>query len=118
MPSQFFGSPLRYGLATLASAALIYFAVQARPVARPIFSFSDRVTLQLPVERLARPAELTIDELSIKVELVEATVDDGEWYMENSKAVFLSESADLESPGNTIIYGHSTRNLFGNLKDV
>lgn len=61
------------------------------------------------------PAEIEIPSISIKLPVDIGEIKNGVWQVSNSKATFLSTSARPGANGNTVIYGHNKKIIFGNL---
>ena len=61
------------------------------------------------------PTEITIKALNIDVPLIPATVTNQQWQTTTAGASYLASSPMPGTKGNSIIYAHNWRSLFGNL---
>lgn len=81
-----------------------------------ILSFS-----KVPVEavkstqNLDTPVEIMIPSINIDLKVDPGQIKDGVWQISDSNATFLDTSAVPGSGGNTVIYGHNKKVIFGNL---
>lgn len=60
------------------------------------------------------PVEIIIPSLKIDLPVDPGEIKDGVWQISNSNATFLDTSA-IPGQGNTVIYGHNLKKIFGNL---
>lgn len=67
------------------------------------------------VNNKTTPTEITIKDLGIDVPLIPATVTNQTWQTTTAGASYLSSSPMPGSKGNSIIYAHNWKSLFGNL---
>lgn len=61
------------------------------------------------------PVEIIIPSINIDLPIDPGQIKDGVWQISNSNATFLTTSALPGSGGNTVIYGHNKKVIFGNL---
>lgn len=61
------------------------------------------------------PAEIIIPSIKIDLAVDPGVIKDGVWQISDSGATFLSGSAPPGTKGNTVIYGHNKKIIFGNL---
>jgi LPXTG-site transpeptidase (sortase) family protein len=61
------------------------------------------------------PAEIIIPSINIDLPIDEASIKDGVWQISYTNATFLGTSESPGSGGNTVIYGHNKKLIFGNL---
>jgi len=61
------------------------------------------------------PTEIIIPSISIDLPVEPGEIKDGVWLISDSTATFLSTSAAPGGGGNTVIYGHNLKRIFGNL---
>ncbi len=61
------------------------------------------------------PTQVIIPSLKIDIPIESGSIKDGVWEISYSKATFLDSSARPGIAGNTVIYGHNKKALFGNL---
>lgn len=66
-------------------------------------------------QNLDIPAEVSIPSLKIDLPVDPGQIKDGVWQISGSNATFLDTSAVPGSGGNTVIYGHNKKIIFGNL---
>jgi LPXTG-site transpeptidase (sortase) family protein len=53
-----------------------------------------------------------------QVNLVRTQLSDGTWFVDQENGNYLSDSAELGSNGNVVIYGHNFDHIFGTLDSV
>ncbi len=61
------------------------------------------------------PAQITISDVDIDVPVYPATVSNGQWPVIENGASYLATSPVPGEKGNSVIYAHNWKNLFGNL---
>jgi LPXTG-site transpeptidase (sortase) family protein len=61
------------------------------------------------------PVEIMIPSINIDLKVDPGQIKDGIWQISNSEATFLDTSAPPGTGGNTVIYGHNKKVIFGNL---
>lgn len=61
------------------------------------------------------PTEIIIPSINIDLKVEPGQIKDGVWQISDSTATFLDTSAAPGSGGNTVIYGHNKKVIFGNL---
>lgn len=61
------------------------------------------------------PAEIIIPSIQIDLKVEPGQIKNGVWLISDSVATFLNTSAAPGSGGNTVIYGHNKKIIFGNL---
>jgi LPXTG-site transpeptidase (sortase) family protein len=66
-------------------------------------------------ENLDTPVEIIIPSIQIDLTVEPGQIKDGVWLISESNATFLNTSATPGSGGNTVIYGHNKKAIFGNL---
>ncbi len=61
------------------------------------------------------PVELIIPSINIDLQVDPGQIKDGVWQISDTNATFLNTAAVPGGGGNTVIYGHNKKVLFGNL---
>lgn len=61
------------------------------------------------------PVEVLIPSIQIDLKVDPGEIKDGVWLISNTNATYLNTSAPPGTTGNTIIYGHNKKAIFGNL---
>jgi sortase A len=61
------------------------------------------------------PVEIIIPSINIDLKVDPGQIKNGVWQVSNSQATFLDTSAAPGNGGNTVIYGHNKKVIFGNL---
>lgn len=61
------------------------------------------------------PVEIIIPSIQIDLKVEPGQIKDGVWQISQSEATFLAGSAAPGESGNTVIYGHNLKAIFGNL---
>ncbi len=61
------------------------------------------------------PTQITIPSINIDIQIEQGSIKDGVWGISYDKATFLSSSQRPGIPGNSVIYGHNKKAIFGNL---
>jgi len=64
------------------------------------------------------PHMITIPAINLSIPVEDATVSQGKWQTFDKAAAHISTSADPGDPGNIVIYGHNTSEIFQNLIQV
>lgn len=64
------------------------------------------------------PIRIVIPKVSIDLPVKEAKIEDGNWEVHEDAASFFNVSAKIGQEGNTVIYAHAKRHLFGPLKRI
>ncbi len=64
------------------------------------------------------PAAIDIPSVHLNVPLAAGYIIDGIWTVSKTHALHLSNSAYPGHPGNIIVYGHNSRDIFGRLSQV
>ncbi len=64
------------------------------------------------------PVEVFVPRLLTKVAVVKSVVKNGKWPILSKSVSYLIGSDYLDNEGNTVIYGHNRKNLFGFLKNL
>lgn len=87
---------------------------------KTVLSFSnlpeDQIATIIPSDRGSLPSKITIPDLSISLDIQSSTIDKkGVWEISEIAASFLQSSALPGHDGNTVIYAHNKRTLFGSL---
>lgn len=80
-----------------------------------VLSFNSIPEIAESVETGNYPVQIEIPSIDINVEIEPGSIKDGVWDISYDKATFLSSSQRPGSSGNTVIYGHNKKLLFGNL---
>lgn len=62
-----------------------------------------------------KPAQITIPSLNIDLPIEEGSIDQGVWKVSYQNATYLDTSAPPKTGGNTVIYGHNKKAIFGSL---
>lgn len=97
------------GLCLIAFGGFNYYRVR-------ILSFdSVPEAVQKDSEGLNLPVEIIIPSINIDLNVDPGGVKNGVWQISSSKATFLDTSAIPGTGGNTVIYGHNKKVIFGNL---
>lgn len=63
-------------------------------------------------------SSISIPSVDINTAVVKGAVKDNQWYISEDSANYISKNIPGNRKGNTIVYGHNTKNIFANLKDV
>lgn len=71
--------------------------------------------VDLAKQNLDMPVEIIIPSIQTDLTIDPGTIQNGVWQISDTKATFLDTSATPGSAGNTIIYGHNKKAIFGNL---
>lgn len=97
------------GLLIFVFGAVSYYQVR-------ILSF-DKVPeeVQKSTQEIDLPVEIIIPSIQIDLKVDPGQIKDGVWQISESSATFLDTSAVPGSGGNTVIYGHNKKVIFGNL---
>lgn len=61
------------------------------------------------------PVEIIIPSLELDLKVDPGNINDGIWQISPANATFLTISAPPGTVGNTVIYGHNKKKIFGNL---
>lgn len=97
------------GLTLIAFGGLNYYSGR-------ILSFSKVPgAVQKSTENLDIPTEIIIPSIGIDLKIEPGEIKKGVWTISESSATFLNTSAVPGSGGNTVIYGHNKKVIFGNL---
>ena len=97
------------GFFLLSFGAVNYYLVR-------ILSFSKvPVAAAQSVQNLDIPVEIIIPSIQIDLKVEPGQIKDGVWLISDSSATFLNTSAAPGSGGDTVIYGHNKKAIFGNL---
>jgi sortase A len=84
-----------------------------------ILSFSSvPQSAQESVENSDIPVEIIIPSMKIDLVVEPGEIENGVWKISDQNATFLNTSAVPGDGGNTVIYGHNKRVIFGNLPYV
>jgi len=71
--------------------------------------------VQKSTENLDVPVEILIPSIQIDLKVDPGQIKDGVWLISDTEATFLNTSAAPGTGGNTVIYGHNKKVIFGNL---
>ena len=97
------------GLALFVFGGVNYYRVR-------ILSFSKvPEAVQKSTQNVDLPVEIIIPSINIDLKVDPGQIKDGVWQISDSSATFLDTSAAPGSGGNTVIYGHNKKVIFGNL---
>ncbi len=97
------------GLVIFIFGAINYYRVR-------ILSFSKvPVAAAKSTENIDVPVEIIIPSIQIDLKVEPGQIQDGVWLISSTNATFLSTSAPPGTSGNTVIYGHNKKAIFGNL---
>jgi LPXTG-site transpeptidase (sortase) family protein len=97
------------GLLIFSYGAINYYRVR-------ILSFSKvPVAAASSTENLDIPVEIIIPSINVDLKVEPGEIKNGVWLISDSTATFLNSSAPPGSGGNTVIYGHNKKVIFGNL---
>lgn len=100
---------LLVGLSLLIYGGVSYYRVR-------ILSFSKvPQAVQQSVQDQDIPVEVIIPSINIDLKVDPGTIKDGVWQISALSATFLDTSAIPGSGGNTVMYGHNKKAIFGNL---
>ena len=81
-----------------------------------ILSFSSvPEAVALASQNLDLPVEIMIPSIKTDLKVDPGTIKDGVWQISDTNATFLVTSVTPGSGGNTVIYGHNKKVIFGNL---
>ena len=75
-----------------------------------------KASLLLDIISPSFPKRLYIKNSGIDVGVTTGGYKDGKWVLTDNYALYLPQSAHLGEGGNTILYAHNRKGLFGNLK--
>lgn len=100
------------GIIIIISGNLIFNRPSQNPVFLPIPAEQTRL-----IEPELFPSHISISSV-IDIPVIEGDYVNGEWTDTRESAVYYIGSATPFTGGNTIIYAHNNRNLFGRLKEV
>lgn len=64
------------------------------------------------------PVKLQLSQPSTSYDLEQDTIKYGLWPLSDSHPVYLENSGTPGKPGNIVIYGHNTQNIFANLPQI
>lgn len=97
------------GLATFVFGGINYYRVR-------ILSF-DKVppAAAAKTKEIDVPVEIIIPSINIDLTIDPGEIKDGVWQISNKNVTFLDTSAAPGTGGNTVIYGHNKKVIFGNL---
>lgn len=97
------------GLIIFSFGAINYYRIRILSFSKvPEAAASSTLNLDIPVE-------IIIPSISIDLKVEPGQIKDGVWLISDSTATFLNTSAVPGSGGNTVIYGHNKKVIFGNL---
>lgn len=99
---------LIFGLVLIIFGGINYYKIR-------ILSFTKTPTLQgLPFKGSA-PVRILIPSVNIDLPVEVGEIKNGVWQISDGKATFLGSSSGIGGGGNTVIYGHNKKVIFGNL---
>lgn len=64
------------------------------------------------------PVEIIIPSVNLDVRIEPGVINDNIWQISNENAMFMAISSPPGSGGNTVVYGHNKRRVFGSLPYV
>jgi sortase (surface protein transpeptidase) len=97
------------GIAIFIFGAINYYRVR-------ILSFSTIPSeAKLSTQNTDIPIEIIIPSVQIDIKVEPGNIKNGVWLISNSSATFLNTSVPPGYKGNTIIYGHNKKDIFGSL---
>jgi len=96
------------GLFVFFVGASHYYQIRILSFTKPVVEASNSQAGELPVQ-------ITIPSIGIDIPIESGEIKDGVWQISYDKATFLVTSARPGTNGNTVIYGHNKKVLFGNL---
>jgi len=64
------------------------------------------------------PSEISIPSINVDLKIDPSNIYDGVWQISKENASFLTTSSPIGGNGNTVIYGHNKKKIFGNLPNV
>jgi LPXTG-site transpeptidase (sortase) family protein len=99
---------LSFGILLLAFGGFNYYRVR-------ILSFTTLPTVAPTKDRGAVPTEIVIPSIKIDLPVDIGEIKNGVWQISTNHATFLNTSAPPGTGGNTVIYGHNKKVIFGNL---
>jgi LPXTG-site transpeptidase (sortase) family protein len=81
-----------------------------------ILSFNEvPEAVKTSVSEVDLPIEIIIPSTQIDLKVEPGQIKDGVWQISSSEATFLNTSTPPGESGNTVIYGHNKKAIFGNL---
>lgn len=80
-----------------------------------ILSFSSVPKNSIQIDQSDLPTEIIIPSIQIDLKVDLAEIKNGVWQISQSNATFLVNSTAPKGEGNTVIYGHNKKSIFGNL---
>jgi len=93
----------------------LFFLGASRYYELRVLSFTETPAQIQTADRGAVPAQITIPSLKIDIQVNRGSTKDGVWQISYENATFLDSSETPGSEGNTVIYGHNKKVIFGNL---
>jgi LPXTG-site transpeptidase (sortase) family protein len=115
IPSKLRGPVLliSIGIFLMALGGINYYRVR-------ILSFSKTPTSasETPSFKGIAPEKITIPSAKIDLSIEKGAITNGVWEISPNNATFLNTSAGIGAGGNTVIYGHNKKAIFGNLPYV
>jgi LPXTG-site transpeptidase (sortase) family protein len=75
----------------------------------------EEVKMAIQKQEIDIPTEVIIPSVNINLPIDPGQIKNGVWQISSSKATFLATSASPGRGGNTVIYGHNKKAIFGNL---
>lgn len=104
------------GLIFLLSGAVFFLVFFFLKRENNSLSFSVVPKVQPDFNEQSFPRRIIIPEASIDLEVVPQEIVDEKWNISETGASYLLGSGFPGKPGNTVIYGHNKRNLFGPIR--
>ena len=80
-----------------------------------VLSFTKSPQESFSEQKSELPVQITIPSVGIDLPVETGEIKDGVWKISYSSATFLNSSARPGNSGNTVIYGHNKKAIFGNL---
>jgi len=97
-----------FGLILLSFGGINYYRVR-------ILSFKKAPAEAQSVQQGELPIQITIPSIKIDIPIDSGTINNGVWQISYKNATFLANSARPGAGGNTVIYGHNKKAIFGSL---
>ena len=80
-----------------------------------ILSFNSVPKSSIQINQNDLPVEVIIPSIQIDLKVDPAEIKNGVWQISQNNATFLLNSSAPKGDGNTVIYGHNKKSIFGNL---
>ncbi len=110
-------NPLAAGLILVGFLIFLFGSINYYRVRRLSFN-NVPAAAQNAAENVDAPTEIMIPSLNLDLKVDPGSIKSGVWQISANNATFLTSSSSPENGGNTIIYGHNLKSIFGNLPYV